>query len=94
MQYMVEDKADLKPLSNAQQDYLKAVKQFKSDQWDVQADGLKTLRRAIKHSKDVITVDHLPSILEFCESLRSGLAKLALVTLNEFVEVFDLTDKQ
>lgn len=52
------------------------------------------LRRALKHSREVITVDHLPSILEFCDSLRSGLSKLALVTLSEFVLEFELTDKQ
>ncbi len=52
------------------------------------------LRSLIQYQPELVKEDHLPKLLEFSESLRSGLSKLSLKTLNDFVQVFDLADKE
>jgi hypothetical protein len=48
----------------------------------------------MQHHLDEIVVDHLPKILEYSESLRSGLSRLSLTTLGEFIATFDITEKE
>ena len=48
----------------------------------------------MRYHKEIISADHLDEILQHCDSLRSGLARVALRALNEFIATFDLNDKQ
>jgi hypothetical protein len=70
------------------------TKNFKSDNWEKHYEAIQTLRSFIQHHPEQIQSSQLKSIVEFSDSLRSGLAKLALKTLSEYIQVFDLKDKE
>jgi len=62
-----------------------------SSQWSVQFDALNTLRRAAKHSAEAVAPAVralVAQVIPICESLRSGLAKNALVCLHDLMQNF------
>lgn len=86
-------KDDIEPLSKPEGALKKITTDIKKDgDWALQFEGLNSIRKVIKHHKTeyLSLVENLPAImpevLKLVESLRSSLAKNAMITLSEMCE--------
>lgn len=56
--------------------------------------AISALRSIIEHHPNQMTTPLFRKIIEHSDSLRSGLARVSLKTLGEYIEVFDVTDME
>ena len=82
------------PLAQPAESYHKMLADWQGPKWENHFIALNTLRSIIKHHPDALQKSQLKPIIEHADSLRSGLAKLALKTLGEYVQVYDLTEME
>ena len=65
-----------------------------SEKWQENYDALNNLRSIMRHHPNEMVSPQLNKILKHSESLRSGLVKLSLRTLTEYLNTYDLTEKE
>ena len=81
---LVEFENPMKELANIESD-------LKSDDWNIQFDAVTKLRSIFRHHSEILEESnyslstYIPLIMKICESLRSGLSKNALLSLNECI---------
>ena len=76
---------ELLPYSNPENEWSKSLIELKCSDWGKQFEACNTIRRLSKHHIFVITNPHsaITELLKLVESLRSGLAKNALIVIGD-----------
>jgi len=87
---------DLKPFLKPQLEIKVIPKDLKSDDWQLIFNAFNSLRRIIKNHSELITNQNIqtfmPEIINNMDCLRSGIAKIALLTLQEITFYGKLLD--